>query len=415
MGPLKNLALLVLLATTHAQPADNQGKAKAIGIFNIVKFPNDVCTTENTATTTGTCFTAEECKDKNGVASGTCADGYGVCCIITVECGKSTSANCTYLSQAATTTPPAAGCTYTICPGDSTINRIKLDLQVFNIAGPFLPSTQNADHSASASATGACNTDRLTVSGTRGPYPVICGLNTGQHIIVDTDGSKCVKASFSYGASTSASRQYKIHATQFASSNEMGGPPGCLQFFTGATGTVSSFNWQSTATSRTASTHLQDQNYVACVRQESGKCVICWSPTATGNQAIATGSFGLSVSTIAISSTGATGAGCTTDFVTIENGHSSAAIAGSATVTLGTDKICGRFFSSASGATSDASVCSRSTPFALGVVTNGNEQLSGTQILATTNELADGTGSNTMDNAPFGTQGFSLGYAQSDC
>merc|ERR1712083_489019 len=393
------------------------GKAKAIGIFNIVKFPNDVCTTDNTATPTGTCFTSEECEDKKGVASGSCADGYGVCCIITVACQGSTSANCTYLTQAATTTPPAAGCTYTICPGDSTINRIKLDLKAFNIAGPFLPSGNgNAAATGSASATGACTTDSLTVSGTRGPYPVICGVNTGQHLIVDTDGSTCVKATFSYGASSSSSRSYTIHAIQYASSNKMGGPTGCLQYFTGATGTVSSFNWQGTS-SRTSSVHLQNQNYFACVRQESGKCVICWSPATTGNRAITTGSFGLSVSSAAITSNGNNGAGCTTDFVTIENGHATAAIAGSASVSLsGTDKICGRFFSTAAtaSATSDASVCSRSTPFALGVVTNGNEQLTGATA-ADTNEFADGTGTATMDNAPFGTQGFSLGYTQSDC
>merc|ERR1712223_270294 len=113
----------------------------------------------------GTCYTAEECASRDGVASGSCAEGYGVCCIITVACGGSTSANCTYLSQDTTTTPPAGGCSYEICPGDSTINRIKLDLKAFNIAGPFLPSTQNAAHAGSSSATGACTTDRLTVSG----------------------------------------------------------------------------------------------------------------------------------------------------------------------------------------------------------------------------------------------------------
>ena len=29
----------------------------------------------------GTCYTAEECEDNSGTASGSCADGYGVCCI----------------------------------------------------------------------------------------------------------------------------------------------------------------------------------------------------------------------------------------------------------------------------------------------------------------------------------------------
>ena len=29
----------------------------------------------------GTCYTAEECASRDGVASGSCAEGYGVCCI----------------------------------------------------------------------------------------------------------------------------------------------------------------------------------------------------------------------------------------------------------------------------------------------------------------------------------------------
>ena len=29
----------------------------------------------------GTCYTAEECSNRDGVESGTCADGFGVCCV----------------------------------------------------------------------------------------------------------------------------------------------------------------------------------------------------------------------------------------------------------------------------------------------------------------------------------------------
>ena len=29
----------------------------------------------------GTCYTAEECSDKKGKASGSCANGFGVCCV----------------------------------------------------------------------------------------------------------------------------------------------------------------------------------------------------------------------------------------------------------------------------------------------------------------------------------------------
>ena len=41
-------------------------------IFQVVRFPNDVCTG---TTRNGTCFTAEECSNKNGVNEGACASG----------------------------------------------------------------------------------------------------------------------------------------------------------------------------------------------------------------------------------------------------------------------------------------------------------------------------------------------------
>merc|ERR1719422_1445511 len=94
----------------------------------------------------GTCYTADECTSRDGVASGSCAEGYGVCCIITVSCGGSTSENCTYLSQAASTTPNTDSddlnqqCSYSICPRTSTVNRIRLDLMMFMIAPPFEPT-----------------------------------------------------------------------------------------------------------------------------------------------------------------------------------------------------------------------------------------------------------------------------------
>jgi hypothetical protein len=68
MGPLKQLALLAIFATAvYAEESIDKTK-KAIGIFNIVKFNNDVCDTGNNMH--GTCYTAEECTNRNGVASG---------------------------------------------------------------------------------------------------------------------------------------------------------------------------------------------------------------------------------------------------------------------------------------------------------------------------------------------------------
>merc|ERR1719333_1983648 len=126
----------------------------------------------------------------------------------------------------------------------------------------------------------------------------------------------------------------------------MGGPTGCLQFFTGETGTVSTFNWIDPATS----THLANQNYDVCVRALIDKCSICWTPTTVGTTAIR-GSFGVSNAGSAAGATMAKSgrsASCpvaapdeatdSDDFVLIPNGMA-AVIAGD----VGHDKYCGRY------------------------------------------------------------------------
>jgi hypothetical protein len=67
-------------------------------------------------------------------------------------------------------------------------------------------------------------------------------------VIVDTDGENCVTASFVYGGD-SVERQYDIRVLQYERNNEMGGPPGCLQFRLGSvdapySGTITSFNFE---------------------------------------------------------------------------------------------------------------------------------------------------------------------------
>merc|ERR1719382_2050422 len=266
----------------------------------------------------GTCYTAEECSDRDGVATGSCADGFGVCCVISLTCGGTTSENCTYLTLAATAAVASTQCTYTICPASSTVSRIRLDLTMFNIAAPFAIATDGStdiDESASTGAVGQCTVDTFQVSGSGGASPVICGTNDGQHMIVDTDGAACVTAAFSFGLDT-ATRNYRIHAIQYDRLNEMGGPAGCLQFFTGAMGTVSTFNWATATTS----THLANQDYTVCVRRLADRCSICWSPIISGTNAGAAagnlpvrGSFGLSIagSMAAVAKAG-TGAACGT-------------------------------------------------------------------------------------------------------
>merc|ERR1711990_325936 len=439
MGPFRTLALLAILCTTVYALPNDQKDGKAIGIFNVVRFPNDVCNTKTAMN--GTCYTAEECSDRDGVATGTCADGFGVCCVILLACGATTSENCTYLSLASTATVAGTSCTYTICPASSTVSRIRLDLTMFTIAAPFDPDTAGSAASTllTGGALGQCTMDTFQVTGSGGASPVICGSNDGQHMIVDTDGAMCVTAAFSFGLDT-ATRNYRIHAIQYDRLNEMGGPAGCLQFFTGMEGTVSTFNFATATTS----THLANQDYDVCIRRLADRCAICWSPITSGTTialgtpaaaATARGTFGLSNAATAIATEPLSGlaAECaadpadatndSNDYIIIPNGvagtaATAAGIGNTAAVTLGMDKFCGRYFSATATAADkrfDATICSRVTPFKISVFTDGFEAdgasgTAGAVGQAKANEAASG-----VANAPTGTMGFSLGFAQIGC
>merc|ERR1712203_552501 len=150
-GPFRTLALLAIVGTTVYALPNEPKDGKAIGIFNVVRFPNDVCNTETAMN--GTCYTAEECSDRDGVATGSCADGFGVCCVISLTCGATTSENCTYLTLAATATLAGTQCNYKICPASSTVSRIRLDLTMFNIAAPFGLLTDGTVAAADSSTT----------------------------------------------------------------------------------------------------------------------------------------------------------------------------------------------------------------------------------------------------------------------
>lgn len=48
-------------------------------LFTLVKFENNICGGLNGEN--GTCISPAECGQRNGISSGICANGYGVCCI----------------------------------------------------------------------------------------------------------------------------------------------------------------------------------------------------------------------------------------------------------------------------------------------------------------------------------------------
>jgi len=98
------------------------------------------------------------------------------------------------------------------------------------------------------SSIGDCADDAFSVSSPgHSGSPVICGFNSGQHMIVDAS-EECHTVAFHLGSAASTSRTWDIKVTQYYCGEEsVAGPQGCLQYFTGDTGTVSSFNFPTTA------------------------------------------------------------------------------------------------------------------------------------------------------------------------
>ena len=58
-------------------------------------------------------------------------------------------------------------------------------------------------------------------------------------MIVDSDGSSCQLANFNIATSTTTTRAWTIRITQYTCGQEdVGGPPGCLQYYTATAGTI---------------------------------------------------------------------------------------------------------------------------------------------------------------------------------
>ena len=67
--------------------------------------------------------------------------------------------------------------------------------------------------------------------------------------------TQCNLATFQIAPSTGTSRQWDITVTQYACGDEdKGGPPGCLQYYTGTFGRIQSFAFPSTTTVAATST-----------------------------------------------------------------------------------------------------------------------------------------------------------------
>jgi len=407
------IGLCFLGAVCFAMP---QEQGRGLSLFNVVKFQNDLCAGSKK---NGTCYTKAECESKGGTESGDCAQGFGVCCVISLDCGAMSNDNNTYLERTTTTDLVGSSCSYEICPANSKICRIRYDFTSHTIANPALatvvgdPTTVTVNAPA-AGTVGNCNVDSFTIANNGGTSPpLICGYNDGQHMILDSDGAGCQDVLFQIGSSTGVTRKWDIVVTQHTC-DEMdmtsAGPMGCLQYFTGTTGQLRSFNFPQTGMDTdgpvTAQvTHLNNQDYKICIRKEKDKKHICYAAVSAtiASMADKQGSYGLSVASIAIADS-QVGSACNEDYISFNGGVYTEAIAIiGAPTTAAVHRVCGRFMNTSAAQAAHIKLCSITTPFEVNVVFDEQERYEAGTAMAQLEEL---------QGAPGGTIGFGLTFTQ---
>lgn len=406
-GLYLGLVALCLFNVAVSLPVEEGDRdEKVLALFNMVSFPNDVCVGNGR---NGTCYTTAECSSKGGTAGAACAGGFGVCCTVLMSCGNMTSVNNTYLIQSAITTQ-ASACTYTICKSDPSVCRIKFDFQTLTLADPAVgTAADGAVIETNGAAIGDCTTDTFAIEGgSPGTSPPqICGKNNGQHMIVDASDN-CHTVNINIGAGdTTTSRSWTIAVSQYTCAQEdLVGPSGCLQYHIGITGRILDYGKNTNVVAAQFSqttTHLSNQNYEICIRREKEYCAICYLPSIVIGTGDNSATFGLSISK-EITANSDVGSNCMGDHITIPGGQTKGIAVD--TAILATDSIsqfCGRYLNTDREQAASASICSRVTPFMVGVHFDADEATTGTINVSQTNEQSE---------IPAGTVGFDLRYAQ---
>merc|ERR1712165_506101 len=384
---LRALALTLLVSLARGEElveADHQ--AKAFSLFNVVTFKNLDCESTSTSSTNGkrngTCYTSEECDEKGGVASGSCAMGFGTCCLFTFQtCGTDVKQNCSYVRNEGFPTllgggasPTASTCNYKIEKCDPKVCTLRLDFESFTL----LAGSDTLDKD------GTCQ-DTFQVTGVTTGFsqiPTICGANTGEHIYVEVGAGATDSATLAFSfIANAANRGFELKVTQYTCDSPVRPPEGCLQYHTGTTGTIKTFNF-----ANADEVHLANQRYSICIRQEAGFCCNKYSVCSDAN------SFTLFIDAIGALSDSS----CTEDFLLIEGVSE---ICNSAETY---NRFCGSNFASFAPTAANQVLCQCQTPFIVGVRTDN--------VLD-----ADGMTDNNDIDATGLSHGACLNYAQVPC
>lgn len=314
---------------------------KVFNVLNVVQFPNDACTTSTGLT--GVCYSSSECTELGGSELGQCANGFGSCCYFTATCDSTININNTYFEKLESWS--SSPCQAKVCKIEEDICQIRLDFVQFDLDQPETSSPTDTD----GSAVTQCQKSSFKITSDTQQSPLICGSNTGYHMLVEAQ-DECNEITIAW-TDSSTTRAIQMKVSQIACSATWKAPDGCTQWFTGTSGTVYSYNYQ-------GGVHLANQNYNNCIRREQGYCGIAYSNGPSAFQL-----SGTTVDDVLI------GGYCVTDFVVIPYG---APTLGSNT---NTDRFCGGNigYATSPGTTTGNTIYVRRYPFQIGVAFNNDE------------------------------------------
>jgi len=277
-------------------------------VFEIVRFNNDKCSGDDGKE--GVCYTAAQCTEKSGMATGNCAMGFGVCCRILVDpncpmdvttasatlvnpgfpgtfsdatatsCGSSSATPAapriffpTIGTDDSSTTTLTSGITpsenttdgityrYAIYKSSATVEQIRIDMVKFDIAPP---------------EGGACSNETMKIMGadavTHKILPdMLCGVLTGQHVYLSVKELGTSATDFitiEISLTSQGMQEWELLITQIeGDATEDLAPRGCLQYFKEEAGTFSTFNWDSGN-----GNVLNGNQYSVCIKDNDAYC-----------------------------------------------------------------------------------------------------------------------------------------------
>jgi len=279
-------------------------EGKLFSVFEIVRFNNEAC--KGADDKDGVCYTAAQCTDMGGTATGNCAMGFGVCCRILVDptcpsdittasativnpgypddVNTATAGSCSSSSGAAgrvapriffpttTTTTTATSTSVTnvevsgtdtmyrwaIYKATPTVEQIRIDFVEFDIAPPKV---------------GGCTNESMTITGadavTNKILPdKLCGVLTGQHIYLSVKDLGTDFLTIEITLSMNGTQEWEMLITQIEGDATADlAPRGCLQYFKEDAATFSSFNYDNGN-----GMLINDQQYSICIMDNDAYC-----------------------------------------------------------------------------------------------------------------------------------------------